>query len=116
MKYLILVILISLTGCATTEMAETTLTQKELAPHVWSDHKILSSSVAACSLKGEAILESLGFSHVVRNGNFVYGNFSSNRAAVKCVAVGETTFVYAAVAGPKVELVEKLRNEIIWQL
>ena len=90
--------------------------QKEYAPHLRSDHKIFNGTTDICSSKGKAILESLGFIHVVKNGNFVYGNFSNNRAAVKCVSVSEVTFVYTAVAGPNIVLVEKLRNEIVWQL
>lgn len=103
-------------GCAGNSEVKTLTIQKEFAPHIWSDHKIFKGSLEMCAAKGESILESLGFIHVVRNGYFVYGNFSINRAVIKCVSVEDRVFVYAAVAGPKVQLVEKLRNEIIWQL
>lgn len=86
----------------------------ELAPpQLWSDHKQLSISVGTCSLKGYAALVSLGFSSVVQNGNYAYGNFLSNRAAVKCVANDKGSFVYVAIAGQHKEVVEKLRNELI---
>ena len=105
-----------LSACSSNKEIKTVTIQKEFAPHIWSDHKIFNGTIEMCSSKGKSILESLGFIHVVKNENYVYGNFSNNRATVKCVTVEGVTFVYAAVAGPKVELVEKLRNEIIWQL
>lgn len=116
MKYTFLIVLLVLGGCTSNKEIKTVTIQKEFAPHIWSDHKVFEGSLEMCSSKGKAILESLGFLHVVKNGNFIYGNFSSNRAVVKCVSISESTFVYAAVAGPKVKLVEKLRNEIMWQL
>ena len=50
------------------------------------------------------------------SGSYVYGNYINNRAAIKCTRVENKTFVYAVVAGPKVKIVERLRNEIIWKL
>lgn len=70
--------------------------RKDFVPHIWSDHKIMDVSPENCALKGESILDSLGFKQVVRNGAFVYGNYISNRAAIKCVAVDGATFVYAS--------------------
>ena len=59
----------------------------------------------------------MSFIQVIKSshGEYVYGNYSNNRAAIKCVSVGGQTFVYAIVAGPKKAVVEKLRNEIMWQ-
>ncbi|WP_221799299.1 hypothetical protein [Oceanobacter mangrovi] len=116
MKYLVVGLAIFLTACASNKEIETVTVQKEFSPHLWSDHKLLKTTSDLCATKGESILSSLGFSQVVRNGTYVYGNFSNNRAAIKCVEVPEGTFVYAAVAGPKVEVVRSLRNEIFWQL
>ncbi|MCG8669969.1 MAG: hypothetical protein MI867_11190 [Pseudomonadales bacterium] len=92
--------------------------QKEFPPQIWSDHKLLDISESKCADKSKEILSSLGFVGVVKSshGEFVYGNYSNNRAAIKCIQVEGKTFVYAVVAGPKVEVVEKLRNEIMWQL
>ena len=39
-----------------------------------------------------------------------------NRAAVKCVEMGEGSFVYFAVSGPQKETVERLRNQIAQKL
>lgn len=116
MKYGFLIALLLLSGCASNKEIKPITIQKEFAPHIWSDHKVFEGAIEMCASKGSAILNSLGFLHVVKNGHFVYGNFSNNRAIIKCVSISEGTFVYAAVAGPNVKLVEKLRNEIMWQL
>lgn len=116
--------LILVSGCASNANKETRqekevevhTIQKEFTPHIWSDHKILNVSTQACAEKGKEILGSLGFNQIVKNGSYVYGNYSNNRAVIKCTSVDGRTFVYAAVAGPKVKVVEKLRNEIVWQL
>jgi len=127
MRILVLIALVCLSGCATNmastkpdtteeKQLEVVTIQKEFAPHIWSDHKVLKTSVASCANKGKAILEALGFNNIVKNGNFVYGNYANNRGVIKCVSVYDSTFVYAVVAGPKVKVVERLRNEIVWQL
>lgn len=85
-------------------------------PHLWSGHKVVSHSPEECASQGVKILEALSFIGVVRNGSYVYGNLLANRAAIKCVGNGDGTFVYAAVAGPEVRQVERLRNEIVWRL
>ena len=72
--------------------------------------------VSLCALKGLSALKSLGFTSVVQNKNFVYGNFHDNRAAVKCVPKGDASFVYLAVAGPDKAIVERLRNELSWKI
>ncbi|MBU1620988.1 MAG: hypothetical protein KJ556_12020 [Gammaproteobacteria bacterium] len=124
MKLAAVVFLILLGGCATNATKDTNqenggevrTIQREFAPHIWSDHKMLKIPAEACADKGTEILESLGFIEIVKNGSYVYGNYSNNRAVIKCTSVGASTFVYAAVAGPKVKVVERLRNEIVWQL
>lgn len=123
-KLIAVVFLILLCGCASNaakeahqeKEIEVRTIQKEFTPHIWSDHKILKVSTEICADKGTEILASLGFNKIVKNGSYVYGNYANNRAVIKCTSVGESTFVYAAVAGPKVKVVEKLRNEIVWQL
>ncbi len=90
--------------------------KKSYTPQLWSHHQLLNETPALCAEKGVSILTSLGFNSVIKNGNYVYGNFNMNRAAIKCVQVNEQTFVYTAVAGADVKLVEKLRNEIAWKL
>lgn len=124
MKPIFILFLISLTGCASNAPVpskqgagvEVRTIQKEYTPQVWSDHKVLKISAETCAEKGAKILESLGFNQIVKNGTYVYGNYASNRAAIKCVSINEGTFVYSVVAGPEVKFVEKLRNEIAWQL
>lgn len=92
--------------------------EKEFPPQIWSDHKELAYSESICAKKGIEILGSLGFSEIIKSshGNYIYGNFSNNRAAIKCVTVQNQTFAYVIVAGAKSVVVEKLRNEIFWQL
>jgi len=90
--------------------------EKEYTPQLWSHHQELNESPAACAEKGVNILNMLGFTSVVKSGNYVYGNHSQNRAAIKCVTAYKKTFVYLAVAGADVKLVEKLRNQISWKL
>ncbi len=89
--------------------------EKSNPPQLWSFHKSLSISVDVCALKGYSALKSLEFSGVVQNGNYSYGNFNENRAAVKCVEISNGSLVYLAVAGPERDVVEKLRNEIAWK-
>ncbi|MGI9330783.1 MAG: hypothetical protein ACR2QB_08675, partial [Gammaproteobacteria bacterium] len=61
---------------------------------------------------GLRALQSLSYTETVKNGNYSYGNFAANRAAVKCVKNGSGSFVYIMVAGPDRNTVEKLRNEL----
>lgn len=121
-----LAFIITLSGCATspdrasksTDIVETRIVtvKKEYIPQVWSHHKLLKETPELCAVKGASILKSLGFKSIVTNNNYVYGNFSNNRAAIKCVKLSKQTFVYAIVAGEDVKIVEKLRNEISWKL
>lgn len=85
-------------------------------PHLWSHHKLLGISVDECSTQALSILKTLGFSSVVKNEQYVYGNYQGNRAAIKCVELADKSFVYTAVAGADVKLVEQLRNKISWKL
>ena len=105
-----LLLLISVVVCGCSKSSE-----GNLPPQLWSDHKQLMTSVNVCAEKATVILSSLGFSSVVRNGNFSYGNLRGNRAAVKCVENPGGSFVYFAVAGSDKESVERLRNEIAWK-
>ena len=94
---------------------------KTYTPHLWSDFKVLAIDPELCSMKGKNILESLSFKSISRNlkydkAKYVYGNFNDNRASITCAKLEDKTFVYTSVAGPDVELVQKLRNEIVWQL
>jgi hypothetical protein len=89
---------------------------KNSVPQLWSHHKQLNISASQCASNGQLILERLGFSSIVKNENYIYGNFNGNRAVIKCVEMSEKSFVYTAVAGADVALVEKLRNEISWKL
>ena len=116
MKYILIILFFILNGCAANKETKIITIKKSFAPQIWSDHKLFKGSLEMCSSKGKSILESLTFNKIVKNGHFVYGNFSNNRAVIKCVSIPEGTFVYTAVAGPNVKVVEKLRNEIMWQL
>ncbi|QIB49714.1 hypothetical protein [Pseudomonas sp. OIL-1] len=116
MKYLIILPFLVLVGCAFTPEAPSPEAVFSDPPHLWSGQKVIVQSPEACARKGVAILESLLFVGVVKNGSYVYGTFMTNRAAIKCIPNGETTFVYAAVAGPDVKQVERLRNEVVWRL
>lgn len=104
-----------LAGC-TSVQKETLDLPTAKPPQLWSHHKVLDIHVGACALKGLSALKSLGFTQVVKNENYIYGNFHNNRVAVKCVSRGAASFVYLAVAGPNKEIVEKLRNEVAWKM
>lgn len=84
-------------------------------PQLWSHHKVLEMSAEQCSKKAILTLENLGFDSVVKNGLYAYGNYIDNRAALKCVKMSQNSFIYVAVAGSDVKLVEKLRNQIAWR-
>lgn len=125
-KIIFVVMLVVLAGCASnatlnepnSEKSLNAITiQKKFAPQVWSGHKELEISEVACAHKGIQILSSLGFTQVVKSshGEYIYGNYSSNRASIKCVSANKKTFMYAIVAGPEKVMIEKLRNEIMWQ-
>lgn len=85
-------------------------------PQLWSHHKLLEISANECSNNAFSILNTLGFKSVVRNELYVYGNLNGNRATIKCVDIANNSFVYTAVAGANVKIVERLRNEIAWKL
>ena len=85
-------------------------------PQLWSHHKILDVNSEECAVKGQVILETLGFSSIIKNDKYVYGNLDGNRATIKCVDLSDQSFVYIAVAGANIKLVEKIRNKISWQL
>lgn len=82
---------------------------------LWSDHKSLDPPVAVCGEKAYNVLNALGFSGVVRNGNYSYGNFDESRAALKCVEMPKGSFVYFAVASRDKEPAEELRDRIAWK-
>ena len=113
--------LLVISGCASNSQVqnqtEVVTLQKEFPPQIWSDHRELDISASACSEKGIQILNSLGFVQVVRSSydEYIYGNYSNNRAAIKCISINNQTLVYSIVAGPKKAVVERLRNEIMWQ-
>ena len=85
-------------------------------PQLWSDHKLLAVPVGVCADRAFNVLNALGYSNVVKNGDYSYGNFNENRAAVKCVEGSGGSFVYFAVAGSQRETVERLRNQIAQEL
>ena len=116
-KFILLVAIIISLGsiCIGVYNYSDVVVKKNSPPQLWSDHKRLDIPADVCALKGYSALKSLGFTNVVKNGNYSYGNFNDNRAAVKCVEMNGGSFVYMAVAGPKNEVVEKLRNEIAWK-
>ncbi len=116
MKILTISLVLLMAGCSNTKHKDEFTIVPVKPPHIWSDHKKLDLTPDICALKGESILKSLGFTAIVKNGTYIYGNFNDNRAAVKCVENGSGVFVYAMVAGPVVDIVERLRNEIIWKL
>jgi len=100
-------------GCAGPGVQEDAAEPRESTPpQLWSHHKSLQVPVAECAKKGFDALTELGFSGVVRNGNYSYGNFNESRAAVKCVEMPTGSFVYFAVASAKKEAAEDLRNRI----
>lgn len=123
MKYISLLLLAILTGCASGP-AEKSMSEVQPSPaalfapppQLWSAQKMLSGSPEACADEALEILKALQFISVAKNGTYVYGNLMSNRAAIKCIPNGEGTFVYTVVAGPEKKQVERLRNEIFWRL
>lgn len=107
----------SMFGGANEEPIPASVTREgSVPPQLWSGHKELELSLAVCSDRAFNTLQALGYTEVVKNGDFAYGNFNGNRAAVKCVAGSGKSFVYFAVAGPDRDVVEKLRNDIARRL
>jgi hypothetical protein len=102
-------------GCAASGTQDDTQANSVIPLQLWSDHKALEVPVAVCGEKGFNVLTALGYSNVVRNGNFSYGHIGENRAAVKCVEMPKGSFVYFAVASRDKETAENLRNAIAWQ-
>ncbi|MDH5327203.1 MAG: hypothetical protein OEZ68_19475 [Gammaproteobacteria bacterium] len=113
--YKILVLLIVLVVAACGDGDGEVGGEKNRPPQLWSDHKFMDIPVSSCRETGRGALRSLGFTRVVLNGNYAYGNYKNNRAAVKCVEVNGGSFVYLMVAGPEKRVVEELRNEIYWK-
>ena len=107
---LALVVTTLTTGCATSGANRApSAPDTSTPPQLWSDHKQLDIPIGVCADRGFNVLQALGYSNVVKNGNFSYGNYNENRAAVKCVENGAGSFIYFAVAGPKRDTVEQLR-------
>jgi len=126
MKVYTFAILLTVTGCSSTQAVKEKPASKEVAmikedkiPQLWTGQKELAESIEACAIKAESILSSLGFSKITKSvyesQTYIYGNFVSNRAGLHCTSVGGKTFVYGAVAGPDVKTVETLRNNIFWK-
>ena len=111
MKTILLAIVVTVvtSACATSQIKSES---ESTPPQLWSDHKALPVPVGVCGDRALNVLTGLGYSSVVRNGDYAYGNLDGNRAAVKCVATSGSSFVYFAVAGPQKEKVEALRNAI----
>lgn len=116
MKYLPLLLLVTLVGCSSNPPLSSPEALFSEPPHLWSGQKVIDQTTESCADKGVKILKALSFVSVVKNGSYVYGTLMANRAAIKCVPNGQDTFVYAAVAGTDVKQVERLRNEIVWRL
>lgn len=110
---ILLVVSAMMSGCAVSGVHNGAAERPgSAALHLWSDHKSLEVPVEVCGEKGFNVLTALGFSSVVRNGNYSYGNFDESRAAVKCVEMPKGSFVYFAVASPQKDKAEELRNRI----
>ena len=114
MKILIIFLVLALSGCVNIGSPKHNVAHNipPKPPQLWSHHVKLSISAEECGAQGLRALKSLGYNSTVKSGNYSYGNFGSNRAAVKCVTSEGGSFVYAMVAGPNKKQVEKLRNEL----
>lgn len=99
-------------GCAASGARDQAEPKQNAPLELWSHHKWLEVPVAACGEKGFNVLKALGFSNVVRNGDYSYGNYQGSRAAVKCVEMPKGSFVYFAVASASRDAAEQLRNRI----
>lgn len=117
MRTITVVLALAMTsGCAASRVQDGAAERRESTPlQLWSDHKSLEVPVGVCGEKAFNVLTALGFSGVVRNGNYSYGNLDESRAAVKCVEMPKGSFVYFAVASSKKETAEELRNRIAWK-
>ena len=113
MKTLILAVVVTVTTSACAHLGRKS---DEVPPQLWSDHKAMPVPVGVCAERAYNVLSALGYSSVVKNGNYSYGNMDGNRAAVKCVETSGSSFVYFAVAGPQRDKVEELRNAIARKL
>ncbi len=87
-----------------------------IPPELWSGHKRMSMPAGRCAEFAQRVLSDLGYAQVVRNEDYSYGNFKGNRAAVKCFASNDESLVYFAVAGPRRDEVEQLRDSIAERL
>jgi hypothetical protein len=114
-KFFAVALVLAVTGCSI-NISSDEHGDEGLRPQLWSDHKQLGISAESCALKGYSALKVLGFSSVVQKGEYSYGDFHANRAAVKCLANEGGSLVYVAVAGADEEIVEKLRNQLIAKL
>ncbi|HSC68181.1 MAG TPA: hypothetical protein VLC79_10845 [Cellvibrio sp.] len=90
--------------------------KKSQAIQLWTGNKLLSGDVAACALKVENALNSLGFIDITKSvyprETYFYANLNENRTGIHCTNIAGQTFVYGSVAGVNVKKVEQLRNQI----
>ena len=82
-------------------------------PRIWSGHRELPLSAEQCARKAENILAQMHMQQIAKSGHYVYAKFNQHGVAVKCIAIGSGTFMYAIVAGQDKALIERLRNEIV---
>ena len=70
------IFILFLSGCASVSSDDKKIIKNQ-PPQLWSTHKELNMDVSLCALEGLSALKSLGFTSVVQNKNFVYGNLST---------------------------------------
>ena len=126
MKFYAFVLLFIVSGCSSTstvpKASETSnvITIKENpTPQLWTFQKEITGTIETCAVKAESILKLQGYSNITKSiyaeQTYFYANFANNRAGVHCTSVGGKMFVYGAVAGIDVKIVETLRNNIAWK-
>ncbi|MES2822550.1 MAG: hypothetical protein V4732_03040 [Pseudomonadota bacterium] len=85
-------------------------------PELWSWFKDLNKSAKACEIQSSFILQKLKVENQTENEYGLYGNIKGNRIVVKCIAMGETSKLWVAVAGNDRDSVEYVRNLLIKEI
>ncbi len=85
-------------------------------PELWSWFKDLDKSAKACEIQSSFILQKLKVENQTENEYGLYGNIKSNRIVIKCIAIGEKSKLWVAVAGNDKDSVEYIRNLLIKEI
>ena len=105
--------------CITSSLSYSSLSyskESSTPPELWSWFKDLNKSAKACEIQSSFIFQKLNVENQIQNEYGLYGNIKGNRVVIKCIAMGEKSKLWVAVAGNDKDSVEFIRNLFIKEI